>query len=87
MDYEWDETKRRSNFDKYEVDFRAMEEFEWDTALISHDSRHSELRWIAYGNIDGRLQAVVFARRTGGRRIISLRKANRREERRYAQEH
>ena len=86
MEYEWDETKRRSNFDKHEVDFRAMEEFEWDTALIIPDSRHSESRWIAYGNIDGRLHAVVYARRAGGRRIISLRKANGREERRYAQE-
>ena len=84
LECEWDETKRRSNFDKHELDFTTTEEFEWDSSLIIHDNRHREARWIAYGNTNGRLHAVVYARRAGGRRIISLRKAHWREERRYA---
>ncbi len=35
MEYEWDEAKRRSNWDKHRVDFSAMEGFEWDSAVIN----------------------------------------------------
>ena len=53
--YEWDEAKRKANFVKHDVDFAAIEAFEWDTALESFDDRHDEPRWIATGFIDVKL--------------------------------
>jgi uncharacterized DUF497 family protein len=49
------------------------------------DLRHEygEERQIGYAPLDGRLHCVVFVERDAGRRIISLRKANNREVKRY----
>ena len=83
--YEWDETKRNSNLDKHRIDFTAIYSFEWDTALIELSHRAGEYRYTAIGYIGDRLHYVVYTKREDNRRIISFRKANRREERRYAQ--
>jgi uncharacterized DUF497 family protein len=47
---------------------------------------YGEVREIAFGLIEGRLFVCVYADRKSERRVISLRKANRREVRRYGQE-
>ncbi|MBW8728912.1 MAG: BrnT family toxin [Inquilinus limosus] len=44
---------------------------------------YAEERRIAHGDVDGRLFVCVYTERDGRRRIISLRKANSREVRRY----
>ena len=82
--YEWDDAKRHANFEKHGVDFAVIDAFDWDTAVTNPDTRHGEPRWIAYGYIGRRLHAVVYLVRGSRRRIISLRKANTREETRYA---
>ena len=46
---------------------------------------HGERREIGFGLIQGRLFACVFADRKGERRVISLRKANKREAMRYGE--
>jgi len=81
--YNWDETKRLSNLDKHGVDFHAILDFDWHTALIASDPRHSENRYIGLGMLAGRLHAVVFTYRQDTVRLISLRKANKREQKRY----
>ena len=85
--YEWDEAKRKSNIARHGVDFTVMEAFVWDTAFVNPDDRNSEPRWVAYGFIGVRLYVVVFTERGDNIRIISLRKANRREEKHYGQKH
>ena len=85
MQYEWDETKRQSNARKHRIDFADVEAFEWDTALVEPSERNGELRYIAIGYIGLRLCCVVFTERWARVRIISLRRASRQEERRYAQ--
>ncbi|WP_417842009.1 BrnT family toxin [Terasakiella sp.] len=82
--YEWDDNKNKKNAGKHGVSFDAMEGFDWDTALVVEDARSSELRWIGYGFIGVRLFAVVFTVRGENIRVISLRKANKREQRIYA---
>jgi uncharacterized protein len=59
--------------------------FEWDSALIVADSRraYGESRFQAFGLIAGRLHVLVFTTRSGKTHIISLRKANKREVKRY----
>jgi len=85
MLYTWDEAKRSANLAKHGVDFADAEHFVWETALVSADLRraYGERRMIAVGPIELRLHVMVFTRRAGKVRIISLRKANDREIRRY----
>ena len=81
----WDDAKRRANLVKHGVDFAAVAAFDWESALVYPDNRHGEPRWVATGYIGSRLHVVVYAMRGTRRRIVSLRKANAREVRRYAQ--
>lgn len=85
--YEWDEGKRKSNIARHGVDFTAIECFDWETALIAPDNRHTEPRFVAIGYLGERLHAAVYTKRGDNVRIISLRKANQREEKHYGQEH
>ena len=86
IEYEWDEGKRASNRSKHGVDFREVEAFNWDTAVIHSSPRGGETRYTAIGFVGERLYYLVYAIRGGNRRIVSLRKANLRERRRYEQE-
>ena len=86
MNYEWDEAKRIENLAKHRgIDFSMMVDFEWETAIVEPSPRNHEPRHIALGYIGPRLFHVVFVDRGDTRSIISLRKCNRREIRRYAQ--
>jgi len=78
---DWHESKRRANFLKHGVDFHEVAAFDWDNALVKIDTRrdYGELRWIALGSIRRRLHVMVYSRRSDAIRLISLRKADRRE--------
>jgi uncharacterized DUF497 family protein len=62
-------------------------DFEVATALIVEDLRneHPERRFQALGYIEARLYMLVFTPRNGKVYVISLRKANSREVKRYEQ--
>jgi len=79
MRYDWDETKRLSNIEKHDVDFMSAENFEWEVALVSSSRSSGEPRLVALGPIGDRLHVLVFSIETRIVRIISLRKANKRE--------
>ena len=83
--YEWDEDKRRANLAKHSVDFGRMDAFEWNTAAIGLEKDHDEPRWTATGFVGPVLHVVVFAERGDNIRIISLRKATKREALRYVE--
>ena len=79
MRYEWDEVKRAETLATRGIDFASMESFDWATAVIERDTRHvQEIRYIGGGH-----HRVVYTERGEIIRIISLRKANAREVRRY----
>jgi len=82
---EFDPAKNEANIAKHGVDMASAEQFEFDTALLTVDTRQSygETRHIAIGYIAERLHMLVFTKRGPNVRVISLRKANRREERAY----
>ena len=84
-DISFDPAKNERNIASRGISFEVAEQFEWDTALIVEDLRkeYGERRFRALGLIAGRLHAMVFAPRGGTVHVISLRKANRREMRRY----
>ena len=84
MPYEWDEAKRRGNIAKHGIDFALIEEFDWATVKDERVIRDGEERIAAFGYVGSRLHMVAYVERGANIRIISMRKANLREENRYA---
>jgi uncharacterized protein len=87
VNIEYDEAKSTANNEKHGVPLSHAEFIEWDTLWSKPDDRYDygEGRFIGYAYIGPRLFCVVFTDRGDVRRIISLRKANRREEALYAE--
>jgi hypothetical protein len=87
MLYEWDERKAAVNSVKHGVAFEAIHRFDWATAQFTVDDRndYGELRINAIGFIGARLHVVTYAPRGRKYRIISLRKANGREQQSYVE--
>jgi hypothetical protein len=85
MQYTFDLAKLAANVAKHGVWFAAADEFEWATAMVRVDSRkrYGEPRLVALDLIDERVHAMVFGLRDTSVRIISLRRANKREVRIY----
>lgn len=87
----FDPGKDASNQAKHGVSLALANRLEWDTLLCQPDTRrdYGEPRQIGYAIAGERLFCVVFVDRLDGeppeRRIISLRKANNREQFSYAQ--
>ncbi len=81
--YDWDDAKAAANLAKHGVAFESVVDLEWPTALIVADERHEEPRYYALGLIGTRLHTLVFTWRGGWVRVISLRKSNAREIRRF----
>lgn len=81
MKYEWDEKKNAANQIKHGLDFSEAEGFCWGTAIETVDDRadYGEERWIALGQIGNRVHVMIYTRRGENLRLISLRKANKRE--------
>jgi uncharacterized DUF497 family protein len=85
-DLSFDPAKSARNAKSRGLSFELVAEFEWHSALIAEDLRrdYGERRFQALGWIKSRLCALVFTPRDGRVHVISLRKANRREAKRYA---
>jgi uncharacterized DUF497 family protein len=83
LKFEWDSTKARANLSKHGVSFgEAASVFGDPLAITFPDPDHStgEKRWLTFGiSQTDRLLAVVHAERGRAIRIISARKATRRE--------
>lgn len=85
MKLTWDEAKRQATLNDRGLDFAAAAEaFGRKEYIIEDDRRdYGERRFIPVGHIAGRLCVVVWTPRDGGRHVISMRKANEREQKRY----
>lgn len=87
--FEWDDAKAAANLAKHGVSFDAARPvFDDPFALIlSEDSAPGEERWRMIGMSDGQVLFVVFTEPAHGRRrIISARRATRREQDAYARQ-
>lgn len=87
MQITFDPVKDVLNRSKHGISLSDASAFDWDTALYWIDRRRDylEQRMCALGRIAGRVHVAVFVARAGTLRMISLRKANPREERRYVE--
>jgi uncharacterized DUF497 family protein len=87
MEFEWDENKRYTNLSKHGIDFvRAAAIFN-SPILEREDNRYDydESRLIALGETNGIVLFVVYTMRGSVYRIISARRATKREQRQYYQ--
>jgi uncharacterized DUF497 family protein len=88
MEFAWDPTKRESNLAKHGVDFADVFPCFGDSRrLIWQDTRqdYGEVRFNMLAALAGRVMHVTFTERDEATWLISARKANDREQRRYAQ--
>lgn len=85
MQLSFDPVKNERNVQERGLAFTLVSELDWTTAVIDEDTRenYGERRFRALGCIGERLYAVVFTPRVDKLHIISLRKANPREVKRY----
>ena len=84
--WNWDEDKRQATLLLRGIDFAMVRDFDLTNAQIDPDLRrdYGEVRLKATGMIDGRLFILIFTPRGETLRLISLRKANEREKRAWA---
>ena len=85
MDISFDSAKSEKNLLARGISFELAAAFEWDSALLVQDLRknYGERRFQALGLIGNRLHVMVFTPRANKAHVISLRKANKREVKRY----
>ena len=87
MRIEFDQAKDSGNQAKHGVSLALAGELDWEVALVWIDDRveYAELRMIALAPKTNILYYVAFVDRGTTRRIISLRRANRREVKHYVE--
>lgn len=87
MKIEFDPAKDKANFAKHGVSLALAGELDWEAALVWVDGRYEydELRMIALAPKTEILYYVAFLELGEVRRVISLRRANRREVKHYVQ--
>lgn len=88
MKIEFDPNKSEKNRQERGLPFDDVKAFDWQTAIIWQDDQfnYPEIRLNALGLIDERVYSVTFTPVKEGIRVISFRKANKREVTRYEQQ-
>jgi len=86
MPIEFDPAKRKATLDARGLDMaRADEVFAGATLTVEDDRKdYGEDRFITIGFLDGRMVVLVWTPRNDTPRIISMRRANEREQALYA---
>lgn len=81
----FDPRKNERNIRERDLPFELAAEFEFETACIETDARrkYDETRYVALGWLRDRLHVLCFTETDDGIRVISFRKANDREVKRY----
>ena len=82
---EWDPAKAASNFRKHHVRFAdSVAVLEDEGAITLRDFEKGEERWVSIGSDDlGRVLVVVYTLRASRIRMISARRATRKERTQY----
>ena len=86
MEFEFDVAKNRANLTEHGIDLQDaalvfVDEHRLD--IVDDRKNYGEPRRIVVGEVVGRVWVVVYTVRGGVHRLISARKANEREQRRY----
>ena len=86
--FDFDPEKSARNERERGIAFERIADMDFETAIAIEDTRkdYGERRLRVLGTIDGKLHAAVITPRGETIRVISLRRANKREEHAYAKE-
>ena len=83
--FEWDEIKAQINKQKHGISFeQALKVFEDENRIEEIDEKHSEneIRYVSIGRVNDILY-VVYTERAENTRLITARRANKKERTRY----
>jgi uncharacterized DUF497 family protein len=85
MHFTCDPNKSRANFSKHGIVLEFAQQLEWAKEVVWQDARHNynEVRMSGLVPLAGKVYAVVYVVRDESTRMISLRKANKREAKYY----
>lgn len=85
MRFEWDEEKRRANFEKHGIDFADVENIFNDEVYTIIDNRfdYGEIRYLSLGLLFGEVIAISHTESDEIIRLISARKAVKHEQETY----
>jgi uncharacterized DUF497 family protein len=83
----YDAAKNARNVEERGLSFEQVQAFDFQSALFVVDDRkeYGEVRYRGLGLVGERVHALVFTETPKGIRVISFRKANRREVKSYEQ--
>jgi uncharacterized DUF497 family protein len=85
VEFDWDEIKNKQNIATHGLDFADAQSF-FDKPVFSWtDVRkdYKESRLVGIGELNDRVVVLVYTMRQGICRVISLRRANKNERRKY----
>lgn len=85
MEISYDPEKRARTLAERGLDFDDARRV-FDGAIVTYiDDRkdYGEVRWISVGYLDARLLMIVWTQRGDARHVISMRKANDREQKKF----
>ncbi len=86
MEFEWDERKNRRNKNKHGIDFETAMKLWNDKNRIEIQTPFPiENRSVLIGKIDKKLWSAIFTLRSNAIRIISVRRARKKEAKLYEQ--
>jgi len=85
LEITFDPAKNERNIRERGLSFEQAKDFNFGTALLWIDVRHDygETRQVALGYLEGRMHVLCFTETSTGIRVISFRRANAREVKRY----
>jgi uncharacterized DUF497 family protein len=83
MAIEYDPAKNERNIRERGLSFDQAADFDFATAVYHTEFRKGEMRRIAVGYLEKRLHMLCYTPKPDGIRVISFRKVNKREAKRY----
>jgi uncharacterized protein len=79
----YDPAKNERNIRERGISFERAADFDFSTAVFHTEIRKGETRRIAVGYLDKRLHLLCYVPQPDGIRVISFRRTNKREAKRY----
>ena len=85
MQFSCDPKKSRANYFKHGIVLEFAQYLDWTKEVVWQDARYNynEVRMSGLVPLEGKVYAVVYVLRAESTRMISLRKANKREANHY----
>ncbi|MBB6146264.1 hypothetical protein HNQ77_004236 [Silvibacterium bohemicum] len=86
MQIAFDPRKNERNIRERGLSFEQAADFDFETATTFPEMRNGQLRLVSVGYLYRRLHLICYIETEDGIRVISFRKANDREARKYGKE-